>query len=173
MDLFLKHLDKIKGIAISISAKFNNRFQVDELVNDSYIKLHRAITNNPALIEGHFSKSSTLLFRIKSDMLDYARTELKLRAKDPPSFIPYLPEEGLVACSTESKFEETDNKDYVEELLLSCNLTDSEWSVIQGYFYDEISLKEMSKNMGMGETWICTKKKDLLDRIKFIDKLLV
>ena len=66
-----------------------------------------------------------------------------------------------------------DQKDYVEKLLLSCELTDDEWSIIQGYFYDERTLKEIGNNMGITESRVSVKKKELLDRIRFRSKLLL
>jgi len=177
MNIFIDNLDNIKKIAKKISKKYNNYFEVDELVNISYIKLDKAIKNNPSLIEGKFASLSTFLLRIKYDMLEYVRVESKIRKKQRlkdkgqvvPTFTSISFHEGykesqgsfLKHSNTEFNYKDIDNKDYIEKLLQISCLTDDEWAIIQGYFYDEKPLKEVGQIIGVNESSICEKRKKM------------
>jgi len=167
MDLFVQHLGKIKAVALKVSLKFNKRFDVDELINASYILYQRAITNNPSLVDGQFSKLSTFLFRVKSDMLDYARAELGLRKKHLPVFVQMPMQTGdfFEPDNTEYGYEEIDNKDYLETLCTSATLTDDEWSIIQGYFYEDRYFKDIGDSIGLSESRVSVKEKEICKKL--------
>jgi RNA polymerase sigma factor (sigma-70 family) len=183
MDLFVKHLVKIKKIAQNIAARHGFYYEVDELINAAYLKYDRAITNNPALIEEQFSKVTTFCYRVQMDMKDYIIDESKYRTKKRladkdlpvPSFqsMSVTNSEGdafdvdyYVQChSHEEGYIQFENKDYLDELCKSAPLSDDEWAIIQGYFYDEKSLKEIGQEIGYAEGTICTKKQKLLKKL--------
>ena len=182
MDLFLKHLNQIKQMAVKTKSRHYNLYEVDELINAAYVKYDRAVTNNPSLIEEHFFNIKTFLYRVQMDMRDYIREESKsrinkrLEAKDLPvpkfqSISDYRSDgdfaRGYHAYehSTEEGYAQIEAKDYVDELREKSSLSDSEWAVIQGYFYDEKTLKEISTEAGLSEGRICIKKQKVLKKL--------
>jgi RNA polymerase sigma factor (sigma-70 family) len=191
MDLFEKNLSKIKSIAYQINMRHNQMYEIDELVNAAYVMFDRAITNNPALIEEQFSTPKILFYRVSRDMVDYIRNESKFRIKqrmeakdlDIPTFkttsfqkaerdseqrdCPFEP------YSIDAGYAQVEIKDYVGELCELTPLSDDEWAIIQGYFYDDKSLKQIGQEIGYAEGTICTKKKKMLKKLlTYTEKLI-
>jgi RNA polymerase sigma factor (sigma-70 family) len=183
MDLFVKNLTKIKGIARNVSARHCDMYEVDELVNAAYISYDRAITNNPALIEEKFSIPKILFYRVSRDMLSYIRDESKLRIKqrmeDKKIDIPKFKTTSFQAVKEDDNFKESifepyevdkgfaqvEIRDYVYDLCSFAPLSDEEWRIIQGYFYEEKPLLQIGKEMGYAEGTICNKKKKMLKKL--------
>jgi len=181
MDSFVENLSQIKNIARRIIAQHCGIYEVDELVNAAYVKFDRAITNNPALIEEKFSKLSTFFYRIKMDMKDYIRDESKFRIKqrlekkglDVPDFATasfQVPEDENIhdffePFNTEYGYAQVEIKDYIHELCSFTPLSDDEWAIIQGYFYDERPLKEVSEEIGVKQCTGSLKKKKMLKKL--------
>jgi len=181
MDLFVKNLEEIRQIATKLHFIHGKRYEVNELINASYILFKRAITNNPTLLEKQFSKLTTLLFRVKSDMKCYIRDETNFRIQERlvakgievPMFqnasfqkeyeedtIPFEP------SNTESGFEEFEVSDFLDKLFMEVHLENDEWDIIQGYFYDEKELKQIGQEIGKAECTISTKKKKMLTKMR-------
>jgi len=165
--IFEKNIEEIKMIARKISKQFYNRFEVDELVNAAWVGFDRSISNNPALIKDKFSKLSTLLFRVRCDILDYVKKELDLRKVHVPNF---MSSSELHVPITDLGYNEVDNRDHVEQL--TSTLSDEDWSIIQGYFYDEKPLKDIGKDLGISESAIWQRRKKTYIHMRNIDKVI-
>lgn len=166
-DIFVKNMETIKKIARNFSYRYDNKFEVDELINAAYIGFNRAITNNPALIEKQFSKLNILLFRVKCDMIDYINKELGLRRENPILFIQ-LP--VIHVPVTEWGYKSIDTRDHVEHLIST--LSDEDWIIIQGYFYDEKPLKQIGEDLGINESSIWQKREKAYAHMRNIDKVI-
>ena len=175
MDLFVENLDAIKRVARKIVKTWGNRFDVDELVNAAYIGFDRAVTNNPSLLNTQFNKVNILCSRAKLDMKDYIGVETGVKRKHKIT-LKYL---STIAsddwrnadfCSfdmidTTCPFDEFENSDLLDALFDRVLLTDSEWSIIQGYFYEERTLKNISIELGLSEARVSNKKREILKKL--------
>lgn len=166
-DLFVKNMETIKKIARNFSYRYNNKFEVDELINAAYIGFDRAVTNNPALIEKQFSKLSTLFFRVKCDILDYINKELGLRREQIPDIKLFS---ELYFPLIEPGYKAIDTRDHVEQL--TSTLSDEDWIIIQGYFYDDKTLKEIGEDLGINESSIWQRRKKAYTHMRNIDKVV-
>ena len=179
-DIFIENFEAIRRIAQRILRNHKNFYEVDELINAAYIAYDKAITKRPLLINEQYDRLSTFLFRVKMDMKDYIRDkskfQIKQRMKDKrikvPSFYNSFydnSEDGykrFISFNTEQGYENIDNIDYLDKILKISNLSDFEWKIIQGYFYDERTIKDVGKNIGFSESRICEKIKEILKRIE-------
>jgi RNA polymerase sigma factor (sigma-70 family) len=157
----LYSFDDIKDVlycqAIRIAKRYGlnkNLYQVDELVNESWIKgkFHR-----------HKGKDMQLVsFIIYRDMLDYARgierkksTALK-NAKDAE-----LKRRNLDRISFTDRIEDEDELEY----LLSC-LDDKQKYIVTKSYGERFTLKEIAKELGYAESYVSTKRKMALNLIR-------
>jgi len=158
MDLFVKHMDDIRGIARKLRAKFNFRFEEDELINAAYLAYDVAITNNPDYVETKFSKPSTFFFRVKNDMKDYIREETKQRLikrmEDKnvtvPTFtnVSYCPTEDKCDGRPSTFFEPAsdynhmslDDYELLNYMLRNTELSDRDHMILQYYYIDNLTL---------------------------------
>ena len=193
MDLFVQNMDAIRRVANKVARKSGYRFEVDELINAAYIAFDVAITNNPALIEKHFSrKLSTFLFRVGSDMKDYVRTQTRLKTRQRreekgthfPEMITtsfqvkkrddYSSEQSIYEpIEADCHITDAARKDYIANLCWNSSLTDEDWKIIQGYFYEEKSLKQVGKEIGKSEAATCKRKQKVLKKLLTCAKQLV
>ena len=174
MNKFIKNLDNIRPIARRFVFTYKHRFQEDELINAAYIGFLRAKNNNPELVDSDCFK---VLFRAKRDMMDYIRVENETRNKHQLNFIvtPFIAdgETDMIPFEQqvdESSFKEIDDKEYLENLLNTASLTDVEWHIIQGYFYDDKNLKTLGQEINRTESTMCNKKKKLIEKLQFHSK---
>lgn len=177
MDIFVKHLDSIKAIAENIASLHGNRFEVDELVDIAYVGYDRAITNNPSLMELFSNKVGSLMFRVKSDMKDYIREQTSFRRKNRVDFISSsfqtrLEDTGdrntepfLEPSCTEKTYEEKENIDLLEAIFNKVELTDDEWYIIQSYFYEEKTQKDIAEVLNCSNSNVCLKTKQILNKL--------
>ena len=182
-DLFVENLPAIKYVAYKLAKESYFKYDVDELVNVAYISYDKAITNNPSLVEGVFSKLGCFFFRVKSDMIDYMRNQSRSRMKKyreekgkkyktVPKILPFPSrknEDGKIisyepSC-TEQGYAEVDTEDYLDELFMRVNLTPNEWHLIQGYFYDEMTLKEVGKEINLTESRMVQVKTKIKEKL--------
>ena len=176
-DLFVENLDAVKYVAYKLAKESSFIYNVDELVNAAYISYDKAITNNPSLVEGVFSKLGCFFFRVKSDMKDYILKQSNFRMKKyteekgkryktVPEILPFpvkKDEDGVwgeceLSC-TEHGYKEVETEDYLDELFMRVELTPDEWHIIQGYFYDEMTMKEIGEEINLTESRISQKKR--------------
>ena len=178
---FIDNLEDIRIIACSLNRLYGERYEIDELVNASYIGYKRAITNNPSLIE-KFKKRSTFFFRVKNDIKDYVREESHLKIKKrmenkdihcpkflSTSFIKNREDDRIkdyTPCHTDPGYNEVDDKDFLDDILNKAGLSNTEWAIIQGYFYDEKLLKDIGNEVGIKECTVCNNKKSALKKCR-------
>ena len=170
MNKFIKNLDKIRPIARNFVFIYKKRFQEDELINAAYLGFLRAARNNPELVD---SDSFRVLYRAKRDMMDYIRVENETRNKYQLNFIntSFSPDEETNITYfepeySEDGFEKVDNEDFLSHLFNTVSLSDDEWHIIQGYFYDNKTLKELGQEVNRSEPMMCNRKKKLINKLK-------
>jgi RNA polymerase sigma factor (sigma-70 family) len=176
MDIFVKNLVSIRAVARKAALRYGNRYQVDELVNVAYIGYDRAITNKPSLLET-FKKITSLLFRVKSDIIDYIRHDTQFRRKNKLnvttcSFRPSSEEESSwePSCTEKVVLEDIEEANL---LLMNTTLTDDEWFIIQQYFYEDVPLKTVGKRLGLGESAIWKRRAKMYEKLLACAETLV
>ena len=155
---FEKLVPEITNIAKGLSSFWNNKFEVNELVNEAWIKRKRLKSTDIPLI----------LRRAKFDMIDYIRCqegrlqsfdkngEAVERRKYKPKHITNIvftddDNEEHKSLIFDSPVEDNnllslENKELIDILLEET--TDREETVIRKYFLEEKSLKEVGEEMG-------------------------
>ncbi len=144
---------EITNIAKGLSSFWNNKFEVNELVNEAWIKRKRLKSTDIPLI----------LRRAKFDMIDYIRCqEGRLQSIDENGKKRYKPKHITNIVFIDDNNEEQkafifdrpvedksflslENKELIDILLEET--TDREETVIRKYFLEEKSLKEVGKEM--------------------------
>jgi RNA polymerase sigma factor (sigma-70 family) len=185
-DLFIKNMKYVKNIAKKLKMNFYCRVEINELVGESWIAFDKYIKKNPDKYESISSDIGLFSTIVRRDMYDYVRAleqsrltqRMELKGYHFPTFssIDYKDDETteLTASSCIHKdFEVVDNKDLLKELDRRSHLTDKEWQVIQGYFYDSKNLKEIGKEMGIKDNGVCNYKKFALDKYKEVAEELI
>jgi RNA polymerase sigma factor (sigma-70 family) len=112
-------------------------------------------------------------------MIDFMRDESRFRQKKRweetgrwrwPEFkvtsYQQSPDEVIFepSCS-DSGQGKSDSKSMVKDLLLNTELTNDEWFIIQQYFYDERTLKEIGQVIGGSESTISQKKTKICKKL--------
>jgi len=177
MNLFDKHMDLIESVAARISILFKGKYEISELINEAYLKYNIAITNNPSLVEGKFSNIGIFLNRVKHDIKDFIREDTKFRKKQRweeqgyifPTFATTSfqreDEDGPVLHEPSTNNENDVRKEFLDELFTKVELSDTEWAIIQGYFYSNKTMKEVGLEIGYAESTISNKNKKMCEKL--------
>jgi RNA polymerase sigma factor (sigma-70 family) len=187
MNLFVKHMKLITSVAHSYASLFKGKYDASELINEAYLRYNVAITNNPSLVEGKFAKVGIFLNSVKNDMKDYVRDDTKLRIRQrwekKGKFFPefkstsYKPDDDhnthLFEPADFRESHEVEREDLFDALFAKVELSNDEWKIIQGYFYDEKTMKEVGKEIGYTECTISTKNKKMCEKLLACAKTLV
>lgn len=162
MDLFEKHMEVIIPVAEKMAKSWHGKVEVDELIDSAYLKYRVAIRNNPSLVEGVFSSLPTFLRRVKLDMFEHIRTKTGVRTKLKKKMInntmtasfqvnDNIVEDGIEpSCPscTDKGYQDVENSDFLNAIFEKVELTDREWKVIQGYFWEGKTVTEVGMELG-------------------------
>lgn len=170
MDNFIKYFKDITAIAERFSRIWSNKFVVDELINAAWIGYDVATVNKSLLAHKSFKKGY-FLRKIKCLMKDYIRQETKIALQER------LIEKGLtvptfVSCdgrhirSSLDFCDDVDKRDFFDELFNQVSLGDTDWKIIQSYFYDEKLLTEIGTVLDLTEAGVHIRKSKALEKLK-------
>ena len=180
MDLFVEHIDEIRPIAEKLEVSYHERFQSDELINAAYMDFLKAI-ENPEFVAKIKDNQSVLFIRAKMDMMHYVRNELRTRHKNQIKFVSLSMEDkfdeeqhfDIKKIDFHVGFEEVDNRDFIDAMFDKVTLSEEDWSLIQEYFYDERTLKEIGKDVGKAESTMHKRKANIIDNLRESIEMLV
>jgi RNA polymerase sigma factor (sigma-70 family) len=160
-------MDKIEKIAEKMVNYWHGKFEVEELIDTAYIKYRTAIENNPSLVDSVFSNLTTFLWRVKNDMKDYIKKQTGIRTKEKKKMLANTithsfqrpdDDNGNHGCisffepqSIDKGQESVDNCELLNEIFKKVELTDREWKVIQGYFWEGKTTKEVGIELGSAD----------------------
>lgn len=168
MDLFEKNIKAIRKIATNLYVLSDRRYEIDELINEAWIKFHNTVKGNDKLL-----KNPKLIHkRVHFDMVDYMREKDGARlSKKPSSFISPINEDGEniledITGDIDNNFTSFENRDLLIALNRRVKLTKREWTIIRSYFYGEKTLKEAGQEIGTTETWACRCQKTAIKKYK-------
>lgn len=171
MDIFVKNMDAIRTVALHYHHLFKGKYEVEELINEAYIKFDRAVTNNPKIIEEKFSNPKLLLTRVKNDIKDFIRDDTKFRTrqrweKSGKAFPEFKSYSFQVDKDSDTEFFEPtshyteydiEREDLFDALFAKVELSKDEWEIIQRYFYEEKPMKKVGEEIGFSEAAIYNK----------------
>ena len=178
MDVFEKNLGAIENIAKNLVYYHKGRFEVDELVNAAYLNFNTAITNNPRIIIKYEEDTRYFCIRVQLDMRNYIRKELGLRNKHQIEVVSMTYQDspkdmlnGEISGSFETLIDEPgykriDNIDFIEHIIHNFNFTDTEIKILRGYYIDKKKAKDIARDCGLETSYISTKKKALLKKLR-------
>ena len=182
MDLFIENLDKIRRVVEFIVRRYNFQYEVDELINASYIGYCRAVKNNPSSVYTKFNNTHTLLKRVKYDILDYIREEVKGKSKknmeNAGMVVPKMFNATFLPISDDNKedthyvpveeegYEDIDNRDTLDYLMNNSGLTDKEKKVIYIRYAKGETIEETAGIMGVSCSGVNYLQKAAVGKIK-------
>lgn len=184
-DLFIKNMKYVRILAIRLCKHFGNKFDIDELISESWVSFDKYIKKYPERYDKLNNNRALFLSVVKGDIYDYVKKENKWRiTTDIPEFYSFEifkkdDNDSIDICFYKHHgFRQVDNNDYLHAILdkslksknKQVSLTDTEWAVIQGYFYDEKTLKEVGQDIGIAECSVCSNKNKLLKKLKLCSK---
>lgn len=178
---FVEMIKNIQGLAHNICQYWGHRFDVDELVNEAWMRSKDRDHTDPPLI----------MRAAKMDMIDYirkvvGRKSYYLKGKKIPAtkrinFITncdsFKEEEGnnghsiLEKVYHDKSFDEVDNKELISVIL--SKLFSRQAEIIVNYYLEERNLTESSEMIGVGQsrgsTFLKQSRKECLDILKQLD----
>lgn len=169
--IFIDMIKPIQAMACGIAKHWNYKFDVDELVNEAWIRSLRY----------DFSDVPLIMRRAKMDMIDYIRKQMG-RRKYNLKFITNADEVLCIAdnerhgdhyLSGRSIFDvphEDKNLLGMEQKelikLLLTNPTPQQLAIMFHYYFDEMTLKETARLIGKSEPRISCVVRDGLERCR-------
>lgn len=146
-DVYKTLIDRHKDLAFNIALKITkNEQDSEEIVQDSFVKAFNGLSNFK-----NDSQFSTWFYKIVYNTAISAIRRKKIHAVEMDDYVSDILECHQIECALE-KLDEIDRKTLINDSL--SNLKELDYLVLSLYYYEELSLKEISKVVGKKSNYL-------------------
>jgi RNA polymerase sigma factor (sigma-70 family) len=181
MDFFFEHLKGIQQMARKICRSYHGKYEVDELINVAWMDYQVMIEKYPFWTRSYRYPELILYKRVRYDMLNYIRYDLKLKKKKilekngshVPLFISYNAEDkdgeklsSFTGSYSDKGFDKVDNLELLEYLRTRMGLTDREWKILKYYFYNGYTDRLIAEKINISKSRVSQLRNQALKKCK-------